>query len=127
MTTATNSRNIWRWGNPENAVHLSQFPKLKLFLEKKFGIKLNSEINISTFKISPSRFNESDLKNIFSELKQNQISLQESHRLRYTFGKSYYDVIRMLTSQKFFSPDFILFPETIENRSEERRVGKECR
>lgn len=117
MTTATNNSNIWRWGNPENAVHLSQFPKLKLFLEKKFGVKLSSEINIPTFKISPSRFNESDLKNIFSELKQNQISLQESDRLRFTFGKSYYDVIRMLTSQKFFSPDFILFPETIKEIS----------
>lgn len=111
------STNIWRWGNPNNAVHLSQFPKLKLFLENKFGVKLNPEIKIPSLKISASRFNENMLTGIFSDLKQNQISLQEADRLRYTFGKSYFDVIRMLTSENFFSPDFILFPETIEDIS----------
>ena len=115
MESTAEISNIWRWGNPTNAVHLSHFPKLKLFLEKKFGTKLNPDIKIPDFKISSSRFSESELKNIFSELKQNQISLKEADRLRYTFGKSYYDVIRMLTSSTFFSPDFILFPETIED------------
>ncbi len=117
MEPAAENSNLWRWGNPANAVHLSQFPKLKLFLENKFGTKLNPDIKIPSFKSAPSRFSENDLKNIFPDLKQNQVSLQEHDRLRFTFGKSYYDVIKMLTTQKIFSPDFVLFPETIEDIS----------
>ncbi len=117
MESANDNSNLWRWGNTANAVHLSHFPKLKLFLENKFGAKLNADVKIPALKISPSRFSESEVKSIFPELKQNQISLKDEDRLRYTFGKSYYDVIKFITNQNFFSPDFVLFPETTEEIS----------
>ena len=117
MALPNDYHNLWRWGNPENAVQLSQFPKLQLFLENRFGKKLNASSKTPSVKISSSRFTENELKVFFPKLKPNQISLEEYERLRYTFGKSYYDIIRIITSNNSFSPDFILFPETVEDVS----------
>ena len=108
---------IWRWGNIANAVHLNNFPKLKIFLENKFGGKLNPDFKIPDLNISSSKFSEIELKNIFPNLKENQISLKDDDRLRYTLGRSYYDIIKAFSNQNFFPPDFILFPETIEDIS----------
>lgn len=108
---------IWRWGNIANAVHLNNFPKLKIFLENKFGGKLNPDFKIPDLNISSSKFSEIELKNIFPNLKENQISLKDDDRLRYTLGRSYYDIIKAFSNQNFFPPDFILFPETSEDIS----------
>ena len=118
MTPPNDNSNLWRWGNPANAVHLNSFPKLKVFLENKFGGKLSPVLKIPSLKISASRFKKSELSGIFPDLKENQISLKEEDRLRYTFGRSYYDIIKVFTNKDFFSPDFVLFPETIEEISE---------
>lgn len=118
MTPPNHNSNIWRWGKPENAVHLNNFPKLKVFLESKFEKKLNADFKIPLLKISPSRFTENDLRTIFPGLKEDQVTLKEEERLRYTIGRSYYDIIKVFTNRNFFPPDFVLFPETIEEISE---------
>lgn len=112
-----NNSNFWKWGNPEKQSHLSHYPKLKLFLEKKFNTPLKEDFitpDVTAF-IKPSRFKEEEIRSSFPTLKTDQISFDKVIRLRNTFGKSYNDIIRSLTLKEIAAPDFILFPETTED------------
>lgn len=122
-----NQNKWWKWGNPQNATHLNHFPKLRVFLEEKFNTTLSDDLplpDIAPF-MKPPRINETLIKKLFPFLKPAQISIDNSERLLYAFGKSYKDIIKSLTVKEFSTPDFILFPECIEDISRILKIAAE--
>ena len=49
---------------------------------------------------------------MFPELKKEQVSFSDLHRLRASVGRSYSDIIRAFTGTLVNPPDFVLFPES---------------
>ena len=110
-------RNFWKWGDPSASFHLSDFPKFKDFLEKKWNIVLRDDLNFQNFAdtvgvFEKAGFSETDFTSTFPALRIDQFSNSPEDRFRCGFGKSYHDIIRILTGN--FPPlaDFVLFPET---------------
>src|SRR5690606_23382442 len=65
--------------------------------------------------LSDSKFSEKDFKTIFPNLKTEQFSNNNYERLKYSYGKSYHDIIRIFTLKKIPAPDFLLFPESTDD------------
>ena len=107
----------WKWGDLKKSFHLNDFPKLKHFLEEKWNTKLVDDLTLPdrTSLIPDSSFTVNDFKSTFPELKPSQFSTDKEDRLRYAFGKSYHDAIRIFSPDEITTPDFILFPETHED------------
>jgi alkyldihydroxyacetonephosphate synthase len=103
----------WKWGNIDGDVHLSDFPKLKTYLEEKWQVKLNDDLLLPPNEelIEKSTFSLNNFKQIFSELDENIFSNTEINRLKYGYGKAYQDAIDILTKQEHKFPDFVLFPD----------------
>jgi len=113
MSANASSNNFWRWGDPSKAIHLNHFPKFKSFLQEKWDCELKIDFPVPDLenRISESKFSESDFSAIFSSLSQNQFSNSKADRIKYGFGKSYHDLIRIFTGNIPPLPDFVLFPE----------------
>ncbi len=108
------NRLFWKWGNPLKSFHLNDFPKLKLFLEGRWNQNLKDDFKAPDLAplISESSFTVDDFKRIFPDLKAGQFSISKESRIKYGFGKSYHDIIRIFTGKIPPLPDFVLFPET---------------
>jgi len=109
-----NVQDFWKWGDPAQSFHLDHFPKLKSFLEESWKLQLKDDFKAPdlTQLISESSFTENDFRKIFPNLKAEQFSNSKESRIRYGFGKSYHDIIRIFTGKIPPLPGFILFPET---------------
>ncbi|MFH1321332.1 MAG: FAD-binding oxidoreductase [Bacteroidota bacterium] len=107
----------WKWGDPEKSFHLNDFPELKQFLEEKWKKKLADDFKIPDrlSSLTVSSFTLEDFKSIFPELNPSQFSIDNEERLRYAFGKSYHDAIRIFTDDQVIAPDFVLFPESVDD------------
>lgn len=115
MSTAINT-DFWKWGNPQHAVHLSHFPRLKTFLEKKFNAPLKEDLIARNFPpVVPALINEKEIRKFFSLLKPDQVAAGRNELLRFALGKSYKDIIRVLTSKEIATPGFVLFPESLND------------
>jgi len=112
-----NNPTWWKWGDPKKSFHLNDFPRLKQFLEEKWNKKLIDDFTLPdrTSLIPDSSFTVNDFNSTFPELKPDQFSTDNEDRLRYAFGKSYHDAIRMFSPDEIKTPDFILFPESHED------------
>lgn len=110
------NENWWRWGNPEEAQNLKDYPKLIVFLEDLWKVKLNKDFQIPTsFNVPNSQFSKDDFFSTFSNLKENQFSNSEEDRLKYAIARSYHDIIKVFKDVIENYPDFILFPESEED------------
>ncbi len=105
---------FWKWGDPAKSFHLNDYPKLKVFLEERWKTQLTNEFVPPdlTDLISDSRFAQGDFAKAFPELNASQFSNEKTDRIKYGFGKSYHDLIRIFTGKLPSLPDFILFPKS---------------
>lgn len=112
-----NNPTWWKWGDPNKSFHLNDFPGLKQFLQEKWKKKLVDDFKIPDLlsSLTISSFTLEDFKSTFTELKPSQFSIDNEERLRYAFGKSYHDAIRIFTDDKVVAPDFVLFPESVDD------------
>lgn len=117
----------WKWGNIDGDVHLSDFPKLKTYLEEKWQVKLNDDLLLPPNEelIEKSTFSLNNFKQIFSELDENIFSNTEINRLKYGYGKAYQDAIDILTKQEHKFPDFVLFPDNEKEISYILKIAEE--
>ncbi|HXH17808.1 MAG TPA: FAD-binding oxidoreductase [Chitinophagales bacterium] len=108
------SEDFWKWGDPAKSFHLNHFPKLKSFLEERWKQQLKDDFKTPdlTQQVSESPFTEGDFRKTFPNLKSGQFSNSKESRIRYGFGKSYHDIIRIFTGMIPALPDFVLFPES---------------
>lgn len=123
---ATVNTDFWKWGDPHHAVHLSQFPALKTFLEKKFNASLKEDQTDRGFPpVRPPLIHEKEIKQLFPLLKPGQVSADRKELLRFAFGKSYKDIIRILTSKEIAIPGFVLFPESLPDIEYMLKIARE--
>lgn len=113
MSDNITSANFWRWGDPAKAIHLSHFPKFKSFLEEKWKRQLQPDFMLPDLeKLLPdSKFEAQHFSAAFPLLRSAQFSNSKADRLKYGFGKSYHDIIRIFSGTLPPLPDFILYPE----------------
>lgn len=106
--------DFWKWGNPVESFHLSHYPKLKIFLEERWKRQLKDDFKAPDLRelIPESPFRENDFHTTFPNLRTEQFSNSKENRIKYNFGKSYHDIIRIFTGKIPPLTDFILFPET---------------
>lgn len=106
-------KDFWRWGDPSKAIHLTQYPKFKTFLEQRWNCPLKDDFEVADPEriLAESSFSEADFVKIFPGIARQQFSNSKTDRLKYGFGKSYHDIIRIFTGQLPPLPDFVLFPE----------------
>ncbi|MEP6923441.1 MAG: FAD-binding oxidoreductase [Pyrinomonadaceae bacterium] len=107
-------KDFWKWGKPESEIQLRDYPKFQTFLEEKWSRKLVNDFQSPDLArlVPESSFTETDFTKTFPALSLNQFSNDKKERISNGFGKSYHDIIRVLTGK--FPPlaDFVLFPET---------------
>jgi len=106
--------DFWKWGDPAKSFHLNDYPKFKSFLEERWKRQLKDDFKAPDLRqiISESSFTESDFRKAFPDLKPEQFSNSKENRIKYGFGKSYHDIIRIFTGKIPPLPDFVLFPES---------------
>lgn len=106
-------QDFWRWGDPSKAIHLSHFPKFKSFLQQQWNCELKDDFTVPDLEqsVSESSFSESDFSAAFPQLRAQQFSNCKPDRIKYGFGKSYHDLIRIFSGKIPAVPDFVLFPE----------------
>lgn len=111
--SAQSDNTFWKWGNPQQSFHLSDFPKFKSFLEHQWNTQLTDDFRppdlIST--LAESRFSSQDFQRCFPALHLSKFNNSVASRLRYSMGKSYHDLIRIFTGKLPPLADFIIFPE----------------
>ncbi len=105
--------NWWKWGDPNQAIHLDEYHKLKIFLEEKWNQKL-----VPSYQ-PPEKFTVKKLTNkkreflseVFDFVAKKRINFEEAERLKLSLGKSYYDVIRIFEDDLIEIPDVIITPK----------------
>jgi alkyldihydroxyacetonephosphate synthase len=110
------NRDWWKWGDPKEAKHINEYPKLKSFLETRWSTTLKEEF------IPPAKFDipavaekkKEQIKDIFATISPKKISFKDDDRLQVALGKSYYDVIRICQGKGFFVPDLVISPTSHE-------------
>ncbi len=107
-------QDFWKWGDPAKSFHLDEYPRLKVFLEERFQAKLKDDFKapdlLST--LPESKFQVSDFEKNFPDLKSNRFSNSKADRLKFGFGKSYHDIVRIFKGQLPPLGDFVLYPES---------------
>ncbi len=112
--TNDSKQTWWKWGNPEKSFHLkNDFPKLAVFLEEKWNKKLNEDFYLPDriTQLNSSSYSIDEWKQIFPNLRPDQISIASEDRIQYALGKSYRNSLQILTNEKIIAPDVIVFPE----------------
>ncbi|MDP7027960.1 MAG: FAD-binding oxidoreductase [Candidatus Marinimicrobia bacterium] len=125
------SQTWWKWGDSNKSFHLSDYPKLKRFLENKWEKTLIEDFNLSEDDqlIEISTFTLNDFQDYYQQLEKSQFSNENLDRLKYGFGKGYQDALNILTNKNLIVPDFVLYPESekdvshILKQSEENGVA----
>ena len=109
-----NDKAWWKWGFGDKSYHLSDFPKLKLFLENKWDKSIEDDLILPDYNqiINDSKFSNDDCKKIFPKLDESKYSNSKIDRLKYGFGKGYQDALYILTKKDITLPDFVLYPES---------------
>lgn len=111
-----NNDNWWRWGNPNEAQNLKDYPKLIDHFEELWSIKLKNNFKIpDKFEIPLPSFTLEDFKSIFPKLKEDQFSNSNEDRLKYSIARSYHDILKVFKNTIRSYPDFILFPKSEED------------
>ena len=106
--------NWWKWGDPKLSKSLSEYPRLKSFLENRWDTALLPDFE------PPSEFKSSiitgqkSIGQIFAQLQEDAISFTVGDRLQHAAGKSYHDLIRIFKSERINLPDFVLYPKNHE-------------
>jgi len=111
------ANNWWKWGDPKKSFHLSEYPKLKMFLEGKWGKPLVESLKLPnpTELIQSSVFGVDEFQSTYQNLNPSQFSNTDIDRLKYGFGKGYQDALNILTKKEILLPDFVLYPESEED------------
>jgi alkyldihydroxyacetonephosphate synthase len=105
-------KDWWKWGDPQKLKHLDDYPKLKLWLEEKWDARLRQEFSPpARFEIAPvSEKKKEQIRDIFASITSKRISFKENDRLRYSLGKSYFDIIKICKGSGFDVPDAVISP-----------------
>ncbi|MEJ2637245.1 MAG: FAD-binding oxidoreductase [Calditrichia bacterium] len=109
-----NDTKWWGWGNPEKTYHLENRPHFWPHLRKKLSFPetpVSSAPDMEEIEILPCSIREPILQEIEKILPSDQIAAGSHDRIMQTYGKSYYDLIRI--RRKIFPeiPDAILYPK----------------
>ena len=106
----------WKWGNPNESQHLSDYPKFISFLQQQWGTEIKDDFKIpEEFDVPEPTFQEQDFSAVFSKLQKRQFTNTKSDRLRYAIARSYHDIIKVFSNQILTYPDFIIYPESEED------------
>ena len=108
------NQDWWKWGDPAEHRHLSEYPKMKAMLEERWDSKITEDF------LPPKKFdiaevtekNKETIKDIFASLSGRKISFKTEDRLFVALGKSYFDAIRILKNDQIAYPDAVLSPTT---------------
>ena len=111
---ADTDKHWWKWGDPKKSFHLDDFPRLKNFLEGRWGKELSDDLTFPNWisKVPESSFTKEEFGRIFPGLKENQYSSNKIDRLKNGVGKSYNDIIQLLEAEDLHLPGLILYPES---------------
>lgn len=106
------NKNWWKWGNPAESKHITDYPKLVTMVEERWNLKLQQDFAPPSEFILPqlSDDKKQEILNIFSNINPEKISFKTEDRVAVALGKSYYDVIRIFGSKDFVSPDLVITP-----------------
>ncbi|MCB0508759.1 MAG: FAD-binding oxidoreductase [Bacteroidetes bacterium] len=109
-------QNWWKWGDPNEIKHLSDYPKLRDMVEERWKTKLREDFfPPKKISIPPIPEKKKDLiKDIFASIHPKKISFSADDRLSVALGKSYLDVIRIFNGNAFAVPDVVLKPTSHE-------------
>ena len=109
-------QNWWKWGDPNEIKHLSDYPKLRDMVEERWKTKLREDFfPPKKISIPPIPEKKKDLiKDIFASIHPKKISFSDDDRLSVALGKSYLDVIRIFNGNAFAVPDVVLKPTSHE-------------
>lgn len=112
--TENSKNNWWKWGDPAKSFHLSEYQKLKTYLEEAWSVSLSEqELTVSLNEQLPeSKFGREQFEKLFQELEADQFSDEDIERAKHGMGRSYHDLIKLFTSSKLHPPDFILYPKS---------------
>ncbi len=109
-------RDWWKWGDPKEAKHINDYPKLKTMVEERWKTHLHEDFfppkKFELPQLSEKR--KEQIKDTFASISPKKISFTDADRLFVSLGKSYYDVIRIFNTGSFISPDVVVSPTTHE-------------
>ncbi|MDP6908910.1 MAG: FAD-binding oxidoreductase [Flavobacteriales bacterium] len=108
------AENWWKWGDPKKSFHLSEYPKLRVFLEEKWEKPITESLKLPgpDELVKPSLFGADEFQSIYKDLDASQFSNNDIDRLKYGFGKGYQDALNILTKKEVLLPDFVLYPQS---------------
>ena len=106
----------WKWGEPARRKSMDDYPKLGPFLSARYAErswKIERSSSVVFLRKDPNAHLE--LAARFSdELPQLEISTDPDLRLEKSLGKSYHDLIRILSNEPIDLPDWLVYPKNHE-------------
>lgn len=107
----------WKWGDPKEAKHINDYPKLRTLLEERWKMHLREDF------FPPKKFQlpqlsdkkKEQIKDIFASIYPKKISFNDDDRLFVSLGKSYHDLLHIFQGGGFTAPDVVITPTTHED------------
>jgi alkyldihydroxyacetonephosphate synthase len=104
----------WGWGDPNKQFDITDKPKLKSYIEKKLGVRLepiNGPTSLDSIELPPTKNDPQFLTEIQSLLDENQIKIDKQERLIHAYGKSFRDLWRIRKGIIDNAPDMVIYPK----------------
>ncbi len=118
MTNKTKEQtsNWWKWGDPAQSFHLSDYPKLKQYLEERWSLKLTEDFSFPDLSstVTEPPYSEERLQEMFPELPAASISIDNQDRLAKAVAQSYHEIIRLFNKERPPLPACVLSPKEPE-------------
>ncbi len=112
----TRRSDWWKWGEAGRRKSMDDYPKLAPFLSGRYaGQSWNVSAPVASVPLrrDPAAHNELFVR-FSAELPHVQVSNDPDLRLEKSLGKSYHDLIRVLSQEPLDLPDWIVFPKNHE-------------
>ena len=104
------NKDWWKWGEAVNRKKLTDYPKLKAFLEDKFQANLDDTQEAPTFDLEEEEASAA-VRSFKKELPQIVIQTELAYRIQKSIGKSYHDLLFAFEHEKLDIPQAVVCPE----------------
>jgi alkyldihydroxyacetonephosphate synthase len=109
-------KDWWKWGDHSQLKSIDDYPKLRKFLEDRWGTTLKFDFTPpASFELPviPEKKKE-HIRDIFASIPGKRISFRNDTRLKFALGKSYFDIIRICKGGPVEGPDAVITPHKHE-------------
>jgi alkyldihydroxyacetonephosphate synthase len=105
-------KDWWKWGDHTQLKNIDDYPKMKAYLEDRWGITLKFDFTPPASMELPQipEKKKEQIRDIFASIPTRKISFKNEDRLKFALGKSYYDVIRICKGGNIDGPDAVITP-----------------